>query len=78
MNSSPTERTPAEAPIHRADLVIAWIGALLLLALHLLPAPTRILPESWLPPELLFRVAWLGLAWVYLLFFCARIWRDDP
>lgn len=57
----------------------AWLGALTLLLLHLdfwrSQRPT--LWFGWMPEELLYRLLWMFLAWLYLLFFCARIWRDD-
>ncbi len=57
----------------------AWLGALVLLFLHLdfwrVQRPK--LWFGWMPEELLYRLLWMLLAWLYLLFFCARIWRDD-
>ncbi len=63
----------------RRDVLLAWFGALLLLALHLdfwRPQRARIV-LGWVPEELLWRLVWMGLAWLYLLFFCARIWRRE-
>jgi len=62
----------------RIDVVVAWAGFVLLLALHLdfwRPQVARV-HFGWLPEELAYRLVWMLLAWVYLLFFCARIWGD--
>lgn len=32
---------------------------------------------GWMPEELLWRLAWMAAAWLYLLWFCRAIWRDD-
>jgi hypothetical protein len=32
---------------------------------------------GWLPEELFYRLAWILLAWVYLLFLCARLWPEE-
>ena len=32
---------------------------------------------GWLPTELAYRIAWMVLAWLYLLYFTARVWRDE-
>ena len=54
----------------------AWAGFLALLALHLgpwRPAGGRAW-LGWIPGELAWRLAWMLLAWLYLVFFCARVW----
>ena len=58
---------------------IAWISAVVLLVLHLdfWRVQRPVLYWGWLPEELLYRMTWLGLAWVFLLFFCRYIWRED-
>ena len=58
------------------DRTIAWVGFLALLLLHLdfWRGGELVLHFGWLPGELLYRVVWLLLAWIYLLFFGARIW----
>jgi hypothetical protein len=58
---------------------IAWISAIVLLVLHLdfWRVQRPVLYWGWLPEELLYRMMWLGLAWVFLLFFCRFIWRED-
>ena len=59
---------------------MAWTGFLVLLALHLAPwRPAGSgLWMGWIPGELAWRLAWMGLAWLYLVFFCAQVWRDEP
>ena len=63
----------------RIDVFLAWAGFALLLALHLdFWRPQRIeLHLGWIPEELLWRLGWMALAWLYLMFFCARVWRDE-
>ena len=59
--------------------LVAWGGALLLLALHLhfwVDAGPLLL-MGWLPVDLAYRIAWLMLAWVYMIFFCKMVWRED-
>ena len=59
--------------------VVAWLGLAALLVLHL---------DFWrgersglwldaVPEELVYRIAWMGLAFLYLLFFTHFIWRDE-
>jgi len=63
----------------RRDKLLAWAGALLLLALHLdfwRPQRAR-LYWDWIPEELAWRLVWMGLAWIYLLWFCARVWASE-
>jgi len=64
----------------RTRRVIAWAGFLVLLALHLdFWRPQRaVLWFGWVPEELLWRLAWMALAWIYLLFVASALWRDDP
>lgn len=59
--------------------LVAWVGFLLLLALHLdsWRAPSERLWFGWVPAELAWRLAWMGLAFAYLVFFCARVWVDE-
>ena len=59
--------------------ITAWAGFLLLLALHLdlFGTPRLGLLFGWIPGELAWRLTWMGLALAYLLFFCARIWREE-
>jgi hypothetical protein len=61
--------------VHRT---IAWVGGLLLLVLHLdFWRPQRvILYWGWVPEELAYRLAWIGLAFLYLLYFCSYVWED--
>ena len=61
----------------RGALALAGFAALMLLHLDL----WRPLPPGpyfgWMPEELLFRLLWMGLAWVYLLWFTAAVWREE-
>jgi hypothetical protein len=67
------------ARIRTADKLVAWAGLALLLVLHLdFWRPRRpLLYFGWLPEELAYRVLWMVAASVYLLFFTARVWRED-
>ena len=63
----------------RSDVILAWSGFALLLILHLdfwRPQVAR-LHFGWLPEELAWRLGWMLLAWLYLVWFCARVWRDE-
>ncbi len=68
-----------QLPISLGIRTIAWAGFLLLLALHLdFWRPRR--PEiwfGWLPEEMLWRLAWMALALLYLIFFCRCVWKED-
>ncbi len=60
---------------------VAWAvaGVLALLLLHLdfwRPARTT-LWFGWLPEELLWRLAWMLLAALYLAWFTRRIWTEE-
>lgn len=60
---------------------LAWVGALVLLILHLdFWRPQRaVLRFGWLPEELLWRLGWMGLASLYVLWFAGTVWREqDP
>ena len=62
-----------------ASRALAWAGFLALLVLHLdFWRPQRdVLWFGWMPEELLWRLGWMGLAGLYLVFFCRRIWTED-
>ncbi len=32
---------------------------------------------GWVPGELVYRLGWIVLAWLYLILFCHFIWRDE-
>ncbi len=59
--------------------VVAWVGFGILLVLHLdFWRPQRpVLYFDWLPEDLLYRLVWMGLAWVYLVFFTTRVWKGE-
>lgn len=62
----------------RLDRALAWAGLLVLLVLHVdFWRPQRpVLWLGWLPEELAYRLGWMLLAWLYLLFFTRWIWRS--
>ena len=61
------------------ERALAWAGGAALLVLHLdFWRPKRAeLYLGFLPEELAYRIGWMLLAWLYLMFFCARIWRTE-
>ena len=63
----------------KGSALAAVAGLLALLCLHL--DLWRPLPQGpwfgWMPEELLFRLLWMGLAWLYLLWFTAFVWREE-
>ena len=63
----------------RTTAILGWGGFLALLALHLdFWRPKRVeIYAGWLPEELLYRIVWMGLAWLYLLYFTAKVWPDE-
>lgn len=69
-------RRQEEVSMHRA---IAWAGFLLLIFLHLdFWRPQS--PElyfGWLPQELAYRLAWMVLAWLYLMYFTRFVWGRE-
>ena len=85
-NPRPSPADPYAARVDdrpRAHL-LAWVGAALLVALHLDSwRPRRaVLWGGWMPEELGYRLLWMALAFAYLLWFCAAVWRpreeDEP
>jgi len=58
---------------------LAWAGLIVLLVLHLDSwRPKRdLIWFGWMPEELAWRLVWMGLAFLYLIFFCNRIWKED-
>jgi hypothetical protein len=64
---------------HDWSVRIAWAWGIVLLVLHVdFWRPQRAaLHFGWLPEELLYRLGWMLLAWLYLLFFCGRVWRGE-
>ena len=62
----------------RTALWIAWVGCVALTLLHLdFWRPQRVvLLFGWLPEELAYRVAFVLLAWGFMLFVCAYVWRE--
>ena len=59
--------------------LIAWIGLAALFALHLdFWRPQRpLLYFGWLPEEMAYRLAWMLLAWIYLLYFTRFVWTSE-
>lgn len=62
-----------------ADRLLAWLGGLALVALHVdFWRPRRpVLWLGWLPEELAYRLGWMLLAWLYLLFLTRRVWNRE-
>lgn len=58
---------------------IAWIGLAALLILHLdFWRPQRpILYFGWLPEDMAYRLVWMFLAWLFLMFFTRYVWKED-
>ena len=57
---------------------ISTIGFVALVLLHLdfwRPQRSRLL-FGWLPEELAYRVGFILLAWLFMLFVCSRVWRE--
>ena len=60
----------------RGHRILSLAAGTLLLAAHLLPWRTDLPPRfGWMPRELVLRLAWMAAALVFLLHFCARVWR---
>lgn len=59
--------------------IVAWFGFFALLVLHLdFWRPQRpVIWFGWIPEELAYRFLWLLLAWLYLFFFTAKVWREE-
>ena len=60
-------------------LRIAAAGFLVLVLLHFdfwRPQSPRLL-LGWLPEELAYRIAFIVLAWIYILWICQWIWREE-
>ena len=58
---------------------IAAAGFLVLVVLHLdfwRPQSAHLL-LGWLPEELAYRIAYIVLAWIYILWICHRVWREE-
>lgn len=64
---------------HRTANALAWAGGLALVVLHLdFWRPQRaVLHLGWVPEELLWRVGWMVLAGLYVLWLCAAVWREE-
>lgn len=79
MEARPPRTTHSPHRLETWTRVVAWVGFLLLLVLHLdFWRPTRpVLYFGWIPEELLWRLGWMGLAFLYLVFFCNRVWSED-
>lgn len=63
----------------RRRALVATVLGLALVALHLDSwRPQRaVIWLGWCPEELLWRLAWMGLAFLYLVWFCAAVWREE-
>ena len=59
---------------------VAWAGFLLLIFLHLdvfWRQPSPDLYFGWIPEEMAYRLVWMVLAWLYLMYFTRFVWRED-
>ena len=63
----------------KASRWIAAAAAIVLVLLHLdfWRVQRPVLYFDWLPEEVAYRLLWMLLAWVYMLFFCTFVWRED-
>ncbi len=63
----------------RVAMWLAVTGMPVLLFLHLdfWRAQRETLLFGWLPGELLYRIVFVLLAWLYMLFVCATLWPDE-
>ncbi len=63
----------------RRNQGLAWGGLIALAILHLdFWRPQRLeLYFGWLPEEIVYRLAWILCAWLYLLWFCSAVWSGD-
>ena len=61
----------------RTHRVVAALGLLGLLFLHIdfwrVRRPRVYM--DWMPEELVYRLVWVALAWLYLLYVCRFVWR---
>ncbi len=56
--------------------LLAGLGLVALVAAHLYRTTSTELVLGWMPVELAYRLVWMIMAWVFLLFFTARIWGE--
>ena len=58
---------------------VAWIGFILLILLHLdfWREQSTTLYFGWIPEEMAYRLVWMFLAWLYLMYFTRFVWRED-
>ncbi|MEM6568751.1 MAG: hypothetical protein AAF957_10095 [Planctomycetota bacterium] len=63
----------------RTRLLLAWTGGIALTVLHLAPwfEPRPRLVLGVLPEELAYRLGWMVLAFAYLVWFTASVWREE-
>ena len=61
------------------DRIIAWAGLALLLIFHLdfwRPQKAELV-FGWMPHDMAYRLLWMVVAWLYLMFFTARVWDEE-
>jgi hypothetical protein len=63
----------------RTALWIAWVVCLALTLLHLdFWRPQRVvLWLGWIPEELSYRLLYVLVAWLFMVFVCVCVWRED-
>lgn len=64
----------------RTSQISAILGFVALVSLHLdFWRPQRsVLWFGWLPEELAYRIAYCLAAWLFILFVCRFLWREEP
>ncbi|KAA3611578.1 MAG: hypothetical protein DWQ01_05675 [Planctomycetota bacterium] len=67
-----------DSSVRKRERKLAWLAFGGLLALHLdFWRPNREVFEFWipgLPQDFAYRLLWILLAWLWLLWFCLRLW----
>ena len=58
---------------------VAWAGFILLIVLHVdfWREQSATLYFGWVPEELAYRLVWMVLAWLYLIYFTRYVWREE-
>lgn len=66
--------------VRSVQFLPAVAGLALLVALHLdfWREQRPVLYFGWLPEEMAWRLLWIFAAWLYLLYFTTRVWREEP